>query len=110
MRSRTEKVLLAIPFLSSGIPEFVIADLNKGVSHRNEAIAEELETAALRLSEPPAGMTGFAPWYFAPVFDLLGGCAEPFFRRFLSSPSAELRTAAQRWLALLADKKLMCGR
>jgi hypothetical protein len=55
-------------------------------------------------------MTGFAPWYFAPVFDLLGGCAEPFFRRFLSSPSAELRTAAQRWLALLADKKLMCGR
>jgi len=77
---------------------------------RNEAIAEELETAALLLPEPPAGMTGFAPLYFAPVFDLLGGCVEPFFRRFISSRSAELRGAAQRWLALLADKKLTCAK
>ena len=77
--------------------------------NRNQAIAEELETAALQLPEPQAGMTGYAPWYFAPVFDLIGGCAKPFFRRFLSSRNAELRNAAQRWLALIADKKLTCG-
>jgi hypothetical protein len=76
---------------------------------RNQAIAEELETAALLLPEPKAGMTGFAPWYFPPVFDLIGGCAKPFFRRFLSSRSAELRAAAERWLALITDKKLTCG-
>ena len=76
---------------------------------RNQTIAEELETAALLLPEPKAGMTGFAPWYFPSVFDLIGGCAKPFFLRFRSSPSAELRDAAQRWLALIADKKLTCG-
>jgi hypothetical protein len=54
-------------------------------------------------------MTGYAPLYFAPVFDLIGGCAEPFFRRFLSARSAELRAAARGWLALIADKKLTCG-
>lgn len=99
------EVALASPRSSSGRDDLSEAPPDV----RNQAIAEELEAAALLLPEPQAGMTGFAPWYFAPVFDLIGGCAEPFFRRFLSSNSAELRAAAQRWLALIAAKKLTCG-
>jgi hypothetical protein len=78
-------------------------------STRSQAIAEELETAALALPRPEPGTTGFAPVYFPAVFDLIGGCAKPFFRSFLSSPSPELRAAAQRWLTLVEDKKLTCG-
>jgi hypothetical protein len=42
---------------------------------RREAIAQELENAALRLPIPPPGMTGEAAAYFPAVFDLLRGCA-----------------------------------
>jgi hypothetical protein len=73
-----------------------------------ERLAEELETAALLLPIPPRGMTGEAATYFPAVFDLLGGCAEPFYRRFSSSPSAELRGAALRWLLLIRSRHLTC--
>ncbi len=50
----------------------------KLVSARNQAIAEELETAAAPLlPEPQAGMTVYAPWYFAPVVDVIGGASRP---------------------------------
>jgi hypothetical protein len=53
-------------------------------------------------------MTGEAASYFPSVFDLLGGCAEPFYRRFLSSPSPELRAAASTWLDLIRSRRLGC--
>jgi len=116
LRKKRDQWVVSVPLyalevkLASPPPSSGHDNLSEAPPHvRNQAIAEELETAALRLPEPQAGMTGYAPWYFAPVFDLIGGCADPFFRRFLSSRSAELRAAAQRWLALIADKKLACG-
>ena len=73
-----------------------------------EAIGEELETAALLVPAPPPGMTGEAAAYFPPVYDLLGGCAEPFYRKFLSSPSPELRAEALRWLELISLRHRTC--
>ena len=78
------------------------------LQQRYEALAEELENAALAQPVPPTGMTGEAAMYFPSVFDLLGGCAEPFYRRFLSSPSPELRGAASTWLDLIRSRHLMC--
>jgi hypothetical protein len=75
---------------------------------RYEAIGEELETAALLVSVPPPGMTREAAAYFPSVYDLLGGCAEPFYRRFLSSPSPELRAEALRWLELISLRHRTC--
>ena len=72
------------------------------------ALAEELERAALALPAPPEGMTGEAAWYFPYVFDLLGGCAERFYNRFMSSPSPELRGAASTWLGLIRSRSLAC--
>lgn len=75
---------------------------------RYEAIAEELETAALLIPAPLPGMTGEAATYFPAVFDLLGACAEPFYRRFWSSPSSELRAAATRQLQLIRSRHMTC--
>jgi hypothetical protein len=75
---------------------------------RYQEIAEELENAALAQPVPSPGMTGEAASYFPSVFDLLGGCAEPFYRRFLSSPSPELRSAASDWLGLIRSRHLAC--
>jgi hypothetical protein len=75
---------------------------------RYEALAEELENAALAEPVPPPGMTGVAAMYFSSVFDLLGACAEPFYRRFMSSPSPELRAAASNWLELIRSRHLTC--
>ena len=75
---------------------------------RYEAIAQELETAALLVPIPPRGMTGEAETYFPAVFDLLGACAEPFYRWFVSSPSPELRAAALRQLELIGSRHMTC--
>ena len=75
---------------------------------RYEALAEELETAALLVPTPQPGLTGEAAGYFPSVFDLLGGCAEPFYRQFLSSYSPELRGAAFNWLSLIRSRRLIC--
>jgi hypothetical protein len=53
-------------------------------------------------------MTGEAAAYFPSVYDLLGGCAEPFYRKFLSSPSPELRAEALRWLELITSRHMTC--
>jgi hypothetical protein len=74
--------------------------------HRFEALAEELENAALRSPTPQPGVTAT---YFPAVFDLLGGCAEPFYRRFLSSPNPELRRAALEWLSLIRSRSMTCN-
>jgi hypothetical protein len=75
---------------------------------RNEAIGEELEMAAVRVPIPPPGMTGEAAAYFPAIFDLLGGCAAPFYRSYLSSPSPELRAAALSELELIGSRHLTC--
>ena len=75
---------------------------------RYEAIGEELETAALLVPALPPGMTGEAAAYFSAVYDLLGGCAQPFYRKFLSSPSPELRDAALSWLELISLRHRTC--
>jgi hypothetical protein len=90
-------------------PSNALRDLSEAPSEqRYEALAEELETAALLVPPPQPGLTGNAATYFPAVFDLLGGCAEPFYRRFLSSPSSELRGAAQRWPSLIRSRHVTC--
>ena len=90
-------------------PSNALRDLSEAPSdQRYEALAEELETAALLVPTPQPGLTGEAATYFPAVFDLLGGCAEPFYRRFLSSPSSELRGAALRWLSLIRSRHMTC--
>jgi hypothetical protein len=78
------------------------------IQRRYEAIAEELETAASLAPVPPPGSTGEAAEYFSAAFDLIGGCAEPFYRRFLPSPSPELRGAASDWLELIRSRHMAC--
>lgn len=75
---------------------------------RYEAIAQELEIAALQMPIPPPGMTGEAAAYFPAIFDLLGACAEPFYRRFVSSRNRELRATAFNWLNLIASRHMTC--
>jgi hypothetical protein len=90
-------------------PSNALRDLSHAPSaQRYEALAEEMETAALLVPPPQPGVTGNAATYFPTVFDLLSGCAEPFYHRFLSSPSPELRGAAQRWLSLIRSRDLIC--
>ena len=102
--------LYAIEFKLAGAPPAgAMADLSQATTdQRDEALAQELETAALRLPAPQAGLTGEAVTYFPAVFDLLGGCAEPFYRRFLSSSSPELRRAALNWVQLIQSRKMTC--
>lgn len=78
------------------------------LQQRYQALAEELETVALAQPVPPPGVTGIAATNFPAVFDLLAGCAEPFYRHFLGSPSPELRKAALNWLELIQSRQLRC--
>ena len=95
--------------LAPAAPARSLRDLSQApLPQRNQAIAEELEIAAMGLPPPPARVTGYAPTYFPAVFDLLGGCAEPFYRWFLSSPSPELRGAARHWLELIRSRHASC--
>lgn len=75
---------------------------------RYDALAEELEAAALYFPAPPSVLAGEAPTYFSPVLDLIGGCAAPFYRKFLSSPSEDVRRAANDYLNLIASRHLTC--
>jgi hypothetical protein len=76
--------------------------------HRYASVAEELEAAALAQPPPTPGTTGNAAATFPWVFDLLGGCAKPFYRHFMSVPSPELRAAASSWLKLVESRHLQC--
>jgi hypothetical protein len=95
--------------LAPEFPSGSLLDLSELLpEQRYEALAQELETAALRVPAPPPGMTGEAAEYFSPVFDLVGGCAKPFYRRFATSPSPELRAEALRWLGLIGSRHITC--
>src|SRR5215469_152628 len=90
-------------------PSKAVADLSQAPTDKKyEALAQELETAALLLPTPEPGLTGEAATYFPAIFDLLGGCAEPFYRRFSSSASPELRRAALNWLQLIQSRHMTC--
>jgi hypothetical protein len=98
-----EEELSAVP------PRGALNDVSQvPLAQRYEALAEELENTALAQPVPRTGTTGKAAMRFPSVFDLLGGCAEPFYRRFLSSPSPELRGEASRWLGLIRSRRLAC--
>lgn len=95
--------------LATGLPRAAARDLSLlPLQQRYESLAEELETVALAQPPPPSGTTGMAATTFPAVFDLLGGCAEPFYRHFLSVPSPELRKAAMSWLKLIQSRHLRC--
>jgi hypothetical protein len=102
--------LYAIEFkLAATPPSGAMGDLSQATTDKRfEALAQELETAALLIPAPQPGLTGEAATYFPSIFDLLGGCAEPFYRRFLSSPSPELRRAALNWLQLVQSRQMTC--
>jgi hypothetical protein len=102
--------LFAIEFkLAATPPSGAMGDLSQATTDkRYEALAQELETAALLIPAPEPGLTGEAATYFPSIFDLLGGCAEPFYRRFLSSSSPELRRAALNWLQLVQSRQMTC--
>lgn len=86
-----------------------IGDLSQAPTDKKyEALAQELETAALLVPPPQPGVTGEAVTYFPAILDLLGGCAEPFYRRFFSSPSPELHRAALNWLQLIQSHDMTC--
>lgn len=86
-----------------------LRDLSQApVERKYRELAEELENAAMALPAPPPGETGKAVLYFSPVFDLLGACAQPFYRRYLSSPSPELRQEASKWIELIRSRRLNC--
>lgn len=91
-------------------PSGAMDDLSQApTDKRYEALAQELETAALLIPAPPPGLTGEAAIYFPAIFDLVGACAEPFYRRFLSSPSPELRREALIWLQLIESRQMTCN-
>jgi hypothetical protein len=95
--------------LAAALPRGAARDVSKApLQQRYQELAEELEDAALAQPPPPPGMTGEAASYFPWVFDLLGGCAETFYRRFLSAPSPELHAAASTWLELIRLHHLEC--
>lgn len=95
--------------LAHTLPLGSASDLSKFLpEQRQEAIAEELERAALRVPAPAPGVTGEAAVYFPEVFDLIGACGEPFYRQFLSSPSPDLRAAAMSWLDLIRARRMTC--
>jgi len=102
--------LYAIEFkLAPTPPSAAMADLSQATTgSRYDALAQELETAALLVPAPQSGLTGEAATYFPAIFDLLGGCADPFYRRFFSSPSPDLRRAALNWLQLIRSRHMTC--
>ncbi len=114
LKQRTSGWVVAIPLYAIEVklaptPSGAMGDLSQApTDKRYEALAQELETAALLKPAPQPGFTGEAATYFPAIFDLLGGCAEPFYRRFLSSPSPELRRAALNWLQLIQSRQMTC--
>jgi hypothetical protein len=95
--------------LATELPRAAARDLSLlPLQQRYESLAGELETLALAQPPPPSGTTGMAATTFSAVFDLLGGCAEPFYSHFLSVPSPELRVAAMSWLELIQERHLKC--
>jgi hypothetical protein len=115
LRRGTSGWVVALPLygieiqLAPALPSGALRDLSHAsIQRRYEAIAEELETTASLLPVPLPGSTGEAATYFSEAFDLIGGCAEPFYRSFLSSPSHELRGAALDWLELIRSRHMTC--
>ena len=107
--------VVALPLYAIGIelapvlPERALRDLSHAnIQRRYEAIAEELETTASLVPAPPSGLTGETETYFSAAFDLTGGCAEPFYRGFLSSPNHELRSQALEWLEVIRSRHMTC--
>lgn len=95
--------------LAAGPPRGALRDLSQApVERRYHELEEELENAAMALPAPPSRSTGKAVMYFPSVFDLLGACAESFYRWFLASPSPELRDEAAKWLELIHSRHLQC--
>jgi hypothetical protein len=95
--------------LAAAPPNGAPNDLSQApLRQRDWELAEELENAALAQPAPPKGMTGTAASDFSSVFDLLGGCAEQFYLRFMSSPSPELRSAAYEWVRVIRSRHLVC--
>jgi hypothetical protein len=95
--------------LAPAPPRNAIYDLSGAtLNARYQALAEELEAAALSRPNPPAGLTGEAATYFSAVFDLIGGCGGPFYRHFESSTSRELRQAAIEWLGVMNRHHATC--
>jgi hypothetical protein len=115
LKQRTSGWIVAMPLyaiefkLAATSPSGAMVDLSQATTDkRYEALAQELETAALLVPAPQLGLTGEAVTYFPSIFDLLGGCAEPFYRRLLSSPSPELRRAALNWVRLIQSRQMTC--
>ena len=115
LKHRTTGWVVAMPLygiefrLAAAPPAGAMADLSQATAdQQDDALAQELETAALLIPAPQPGLTGEAVTYFPSIFDLLGGCAEPFYRRFLSSPSPELRRAALNWLQQIQSRHMTC--
>ena len=113
LRQRTTGWIVAMPLyaiefkLAATPPSGAMGDLSQATTEaRYEALAQELETAALLKPAPQPGLTGEAATYFPSIFDLLGGCAEPFYRRFLSSPSREHRRAAINRVHLIQSRQM----
>ena len=115
LKQRTTGWVVAMPLYAIEVklaptpPSRAVGDLSQAPTDRKyEALAQELETAALLVPAPQPGVTGEAATYFPAVFDLLGGCAEPFYRRFFSSSSPELRRAALNWQQLIQSRHMLC--
>jgi hypothetical protein len=115
LKQRTTGWVVAMPLyaiefkLAATPPSGAIGNLSQATTDkRYEALAQELETAALLIPAPQPGLTGEAATYFPSIFDLLGACAEPFYRRFLSSPSPTLRRAALNWVQLIQLRQMTC--
>jgi hypothetical protein len=95
--------------LAPVLPPRALRDLSHANARRRYgAIAQELETAASLAPVPASGSTGEAESYFSATFDLIGGCAEPFYRGLLSSPNDELRSAALEWLEVIRSHHRTC--
>jgi hypothetical protein len=115
LKQRTTGWVVAMPLwaiefkLAPTLPSGAMGDLSQATTDkRYEALAQELETAALLIPSPQPGLTGEAATYFSAIFDLLGGCAKPFYRRFSSSPSPELSRAAVNWVQLIQSRQMTC--
>jgi hypothetical protein len=115
LKRRTTGWVVAMPLYAIEVklaptpPSRAVGDLSQApTNNKYEELAQELETAALLVPTPEPGLTGEAATYFPAIFDLLGGCAEPFYRRFSSLPSLELRRAALNWLQLIQSRHMTC--
>ena len=100
LRRDTSGWVVALPLygieiqLAPALPSGAFRDLSHAsIQRRFDAIAEELEMAASLLPLP--GSTGEAATYFSEAFDLIGGCAEPFYRSFLFYPPPVTSCAGQ---------------